>query len=129
MALSNEDLRQLISNLSQEERQQLFSQLKEQFDSTDTVKGEEPLSPPTKPTQKKITQKGNDGIHCCVYCGSARLKSHGVTSAGNQRYICKSCGKTFTENHGSAMRYSHIDNSKGHGFSAKYSLAVQAESK
>ena len=109
MALSNEDLRQLISNLSQEERQQLFSQLKEQFDSTDTVKGEKPLSPPTKPTQKKITKKGNDGIHCCVYCGSARLKSHGVTSAGNQRYICKSCGKTFTENHGSAIRYTHID--------------------
>ena len=54
-------------------------------------------------------QKGNDGMHCCIYYGSTRLKSHGVTSAGNQRYICKSCGKTFTENHGSAIRYSHID--------------------
>lgn len=107
MALSNEDLKQLISNLTQEEKQQLFSQLKEHLDNRNTE--QEPLSPTDKPKQKKITHKRNGAILSCVYCGSTRLKSHGVTSAGNQRYICKSCGKTFTENHGSAMRYSHID--------------------
>ncbi len=107
MALSNEDLKQLISNLTQEEKQQLFSQLKEHLDNRNTE--QEPPSPTDKPKQKKITHKRNGAILSCVYCGSTRLKSHGVTSAGNQRYICKSCGKTFTENHGSAMRYSHID--------------------
>ena len=110
MALSNETLEQIVSNLTPEEREQLFSQLGRQIqqDKKDISEGREPLSPSNKPKRTKDIY-GNDNIYSCVYCGSTKLKSHGVTSAGNQRYICKGCGKTFTENHGSAMRYSHID--------------------
>lgn len=111
MALSNETLEQIVSNLTPEEREQLFSQLGRQIkqDKKDISNGKEPLSPTNKTKQKKVTRKNNGDIISCVYCGSTRLKAHGITSAGNQRYICKDCGRTFTENHGSAMRYTHID--------------------
>ena len=110
MALSDETLEQIVSNLTPEEREQLFVQLGRQIqqDKKDISEGKKPLSPSNKPKRTKDIY-GNDNIYSCVYCGSTKLKSHGITSAGNQRYICKSCGKTFTENHGSAMRYSHID--------------------
>lgn len=106
MALSDETLEQIVSNLTPEEREQLFYQLGRQIgqDTTGIVNEKEPLSPTNLHEQKK-----DNTITHCVYCGSSRLKDHGFTSSGNQRYICKSCGKTFTENHGSAIRYSHLD--------------------
>lgn len=106
MALSDETLEQIVSNLTPEEREQLFYQLGRQIeqDTTGIVNEKELLSPTNQPKQKK-----GDTITHCVYCGSSRLKDHGFTSSGNQRYLCKDCGKTFTENHGSAIRYSHLD--------------------
>lgn len=100
MALSDETLEQIVSNLTPEEREQLFSQLGRQIeqDKSDIANGKEPLSPlspPTKPKQKKIIQKGNGEIHCCVYCGSTKLKSHGVTSAGNQRYMVRDFKRNY----------------------------------
>lgn len=99
MALSDETLEQIVSNLTPEEREQLFSQLSRQIeqDKSDIANGKEPLSPPTKPKQKKIIQKGNGEIHCCVYCGSTKLKSHGATSAGNQRYKTAETDEFYTE--------------------------------
>lgn len=99
MALSDETLEQIVSNLTPEEREQLFSQLGRQIeqDKSDIANGKEPLSPPTKPKQKKIIQKGNGEIHCCVYCGSTKLKSHGATSAGNQRYKTAETDEFYTE--------------------------------
>lgn len=32
----------------------------------------------------------------CPHCGGVYLRKQPKTTAGNQRYICKSCGKTFT---------------------------------
>lgn len=59
MALSDETLEQIVSNLTPEEREQLFSQLGKQIeqDKSDIANGKEPLSPTTKPKQKKIIQK------------------------------------------------------------------------
>lgn len=116
MALSDNVLQEIVSNLTPEEREQLFKQLGLQIkqDQKDIANGKEPLSPLNKPQPKSKPQRqqsSNAGgkIYCCVYCGSAKIKNHGVTSAGNQRYICKDCNRTFTENHGSALRYTHLD--------------------
>ncbi len=32
----------------------------------------------------------------CRHCGSSDIKKIGKTSVGVQRYICRSCGKSFT---------------------------------
>ena len=112
MALSDETLQQIVSNLTPEEREQLYKQLGLQIDKDqkDIAEGRQPQSPinkpKDKPTRKKTTLNGK--IYCCVYCGSARLKPRGETSAGNQCYFCRDCGKSFTENHGSALRYTHL---------------------
>lgn len=109
MALSQETLDQIVSNLSPEDRKLLFKQLGLQIEKDKDTPNPNPNPQPTRPKKSKPTVKPNGSIYCCVYCGSARIKTHGFTSAGNQRYICKDCGKSFTENHGSALRYSHID--------------------
>lgn len=109
MALSDETLQEIVSNLTPEDRQLLYKQLGIQIkiDKKDIKEGRIPQSPTTKP--KPVPIKNNEKVYCCVYCGSASIKKHGETSAGNQRYYCKDCEKTFTENHGSALRYTHID--------------------
>lgn len=63
MALSDETLEQIVSNLTPEEREQLFSQLGRQIeqDKSDIANGKESLSPPTKPKQKKIIQIWKNG--------------------------------------------------------------------
>lgn len=109
MALSDETLQEIVSNMSPEDRQLLYKQLGIQIekDKEDIKAGRIPQSPTNK---SRPIPNNNDGkIYCCVYCGSASIKRHGETSAGNQRYYCKDCEKSFTENHGSALRYTHID--------------------
>jgi|GEM_PF-1798258 len=34
----------------------------------------------------------------CPHCGKDKPKKHGVTSKGTQRYVCRSCTRTFIEN-------------------------------
>lgn len=55
MALSDETLEQIVSNLTPEEREQLFSQLGRQIqqDKKDISEGKEPLSPFNKPKRTK----------------------------------------------------------------------------
>lgn len=62
MALSDETLEQIVSNLTPEEREQLFLQLDRQIQQNkkDISEGKEPLSPTTKPKQKKVIQKEKD---------------------------------------------------------------------
>lgn len=43
-----------------------------------------------------------------MHCGSVSIKKHGKTTGGVQRYKCKDCGKTFTENYGLITHYSHL---------------------
>lgn len=59
MALSNETLEQIVSNLTPEEREQLFSQLGRQIkqDKKDISNGKEPLSPTNKTKQKRLPVK------------------------------------------------------------------------
>lgn len=104
MALTNEELQQILDNLTPEERKQLQSQLDRQI-KVDNI---------TNPTQSTNTKpkvkpkSDNSKVYCCPLCGSASYKKHGTTSTGMQRYICKDCGKTFSENYGDSLRYSHL---------------------
>lgn len=114
MALSDETLQEIVSNLTPEEREQLYAQLGLQItqDQKDIAEGRQPKSPITNPTtissQPTKPIKYDNDIYCCLYCGSARLKPRGFTSAMNQIYYCRDCKKSFTENHGSALKWTHL---------------------
>ena len=114
MALSDETLQEIVSNLTPEEREQLYAQLGLQItqDQKDIAEGRQPKSPITNPTtitsQPTKPIKYDNDIYCCLYCGSARLKPRGFTSAMNQIYYCRNCKKSFTENHGSALKWTHL---------------------
>ena len=45
---------------------------------------------------------------CCPYCDSTDIKKHGRTKNKLQRYYCKNCRKSFTENRGTDTYYSHL---------------------
>lgn len=62
---------------------------------------------PVKAT-RELEDKPQTTIECCVHCGSVAIKKHGKTKAGVQRYICKDCGKSFSENYGLITHYSHL---------------------
>ena len=47
-------------------------------------------------------------MYGCPLCGSVSYKKHGHTRNGMQRYRCKDCGKTFSENYGDSLRYTHL---------------------
>lgn len=104
MALTNEELQQILDNLTVEERKQLQSQLDRQIkvDNITTPTQSINTKSKVKPTQD------NSKVYYCPLCGSASHKKHGTTSTGMQLYIYKDCGKTFSENCGDILRYSHL---------------------
>ena len=103
MALTNEELQEIISGLSPEERKRLQKQLGIQIE-VDNITNITDTTTPDKPKRK--TPEGK--IYCCPHCGSADYKKNGFTDKGMQRYICKDCKKTFSENHGDSLRYTHL---------------------
>lgn len=52
--------------------------------------------------------KPHSSIDCCLHCGSVAIKKMGKTRAGMQRYKCRDCGKTFSENYGLITHYTHL---------------------
>ena len=106
MALTNEELQDIINGLSPEERKQLLSQLGRQVDIDNITNITDPVKPDEPPEPKRKTPEGK--IYCCVHCGSANYKKIGFTNKGLQRYLCKDCKKSFSENHGDSLRYSHL---------------------
>lgn len=97
MALTDKELQEFIDSLSTEELEQLQTQLKAKESSESSSD-----SPRVQP------QAGKSKLSCCPYCKSTHYKKHGCTSSGMQRYICKDCRKTFSENHGDSLRYTHL---------------------
>lgn len=57
---------------------------------------------------REMANKPKSVIECCLHCGSVAIKKHGTTKGGVQRYICKDCGKTFSENYGLITHYTHL---------------------
>lgn len=58
--------------------------------------------------KREYVQKPKSVIECCLHCGSIAIKKHGKTRGGVTRYICKDCGKTFSENYGLITHYTHL---------------------
>ena len=76
------------------------SKIKEQAENRVIVKEEIEKNFPIPEKLKVYEPKPQSEIYCCLHCGSTSFKKHGKTRSGVQRYICKDCGKTFSENYG-----------------------------
>lgn len=100
MALTNEELQDILGNLTPEEQKQLYHQLSRNISNTE----------PTTPIQsnKHPVSKENSKVYCCIKCGSANYKKNGYTSTGMQRYRCKDCNSSWSENYGDSLRYTHL---------------------
>ena len=100
MALTNEELQDILDNLTPEEQKQLYHQLSRNISNTE----------PTIPTKsnKHSVSKENSKVYCCIKCGSANYKKNGYTSTGMQRYRCKDCNSSWSENYGDSLRYTHL---------------------
>ena len=62
------------------------------------------------PNQKTPTENkdvGNNALECCPKCGSVHYKKH-CQKNGRQRYMCKDCGKTFSESNGTIFYHSRL---------------------
>ncbi len=104
MALTDNELQDIIDNLSPADRKKLLSQLGKQIDIDNIID----ITDNDKPANEEKRETPDGKIYCCPHCGSADYKKHGKTSKGLQRYICKDCRKTFSENHGDSLRYTHL---------------------
>ena len=100
MALTNEELQDILGNLTPEEQKQLYNQIGKSISNTE----------PTIPTKsnKHPVSKENSKVYCCIKCGSANYKKNGYTSTGMQRYRCKDCNSSWSENYGDSLRYTHL---------------------
>ena len=100
MALTNEELQDILSRLSEEEQRQLFKQLGKKFD--------EIIDKPDKPertlSNHKKVSKEDSKVYCCIKCGSTNYKKNGFTSTGMQRYRCNDCNGSWSENYGDSLR-------------------------
>ena len=106
MALTDTELQDIISRLSPEERKQLLSQLGRQVEVDDIAN---PTQATGERTQPKVKPKVDGSkVYCCPICGSASYRKHGTTRQGMKRYRCMDCGKTFSENYGDSLRYTHL---------------------
>ena len=72
MALTNEELQQILSGLSSEEQKALFEKLRQTYGDTPTP---QPHPKPTSSTSK---------VYCCIKCGSVNYKKNGYTHTGMQ---------------------------------------------
>ena len=73
----------------------------------------QPLSLPTTANTTIRTALPNSDkptymIDCCLHCGSTAINKIGKTKGGMQRYLCKDCHKSFSENYGLITHYSHL---------------------
>lgn len=96
MALTDTELQDIIDRLSPEDRKLLLSQLGRQVEVDKITNPTDATGEQTRPkTEPKVF---GSKVYCCPACDSATYKCHGTTRTGMQRYICKDCGKTFSEN-------------------------------
>lgn len=102
--------------MTSEQKEVLFARLKSEIGTHDKVciedKNFEKIVAESDPIKinvtRKMTDKPKSTIECCLHCGSVAIKKHGTTKGGVQRYICKDCGKTFSENYGLITHYTHL---------------------
>lgn len=102
--------------MTYEQKEVLFARLQVEISKHDKVCMEDKTSKkiivssdaPPKNDIRKVTDKSKSVIDCCLHCGSVAIKKHGTTKSGVQRYLCKDCGKSFSENYGLITHYTHL---------------------
>ena len=72
MALTNDELQDIIARLSPDERKQLLSQLGRQVE----------IDKISDPYESIPTESNNSKVYCCPVCGSSNYKKIGVTAKG-----------------------------------------------
>ena len=104
-----------IDRLTKDQKEVLYQRLKSELEGTrektsNTVglKIEDTVATKEISKVRIMADKPSSTVECCLHCGSVRIKKHGKTKGGITRYICKDCGKTFTENYGLITHYSHL---------------------
>lgn len=93
MALTDEELQAIVETLSGDECKQLLESLQARVNEGSA-----------KP---KSVSSWNTG--CCEKCGSINIKRNGRAINGKQRFRCKDCGTSWTDNSGSSLKYSHLN--------------------
>lgn len=101
-----------INNLTDTQKQVLYERLKSELPMTQPTPTQ-PLSLPTTANTTIRTALPNSDkptymIDCCLHCGSTAINKIGKTKGGMQRYLCKDCHKSFSENYGLITHYSHL---------------------
>lgn len=103
-----------LDNLTVEQKQVLFERLKSEVNKSSksiidtTAEIIDIINEPVQIVHREFTDKPKSVIECCLHCGSIRIKKHGTTKGGVQRYICKDCNKSFSENYGLITHYTHL---------------------
>ncbi len=83
MALSDEELQDIIERLSPEDRKQLLSQLGRRVEVDNIANPTNATGEKTKPKVEPKTDGSK--VYCCPICGSASYKKKGYTRQGMQR--------------------------------------------
>lgn len=96
MALTNEELQDILSRLSEEEQRQLFKKLGKKFD--DII--DKPDKPERTLSNHKPVSKEDSKVYYCIKCSSINYKKNGFTSTGMQCYSCNDCNSSWSENYG-----------------------------
>ena len=104
-----------LDRLTSDQKAVLFERLKLELDvpkkSVKTINNEKIESVNKESVTvrtRAMSNKPKSVIECCMHCGSIKIKKHGTTKGGVQRYICKDCGKSFSENYGLITHYTHL---------------------
>lgn len=95
------DIYEMFSELSQQDKQQLFGAIKDDLfpDKRTNI---------TQLVDDVREKRFSNGL-ACVHCGSLSLKRNGKYRS-RQRYLCKDCGKSFNDMSGSPLsgtKYAH----------------------
>ena len=101
-----------ISNLTDTQKQVLYERLKSELATQIQQQTDRPALPVATNTTIRTalpdSEKPKYIVECCPHCGSTAIKKIGKTKGGMQRYLCKDCHKSFSENYGLITHYSHL---------------------
>ena len=103
-----------IDKLNQDQKEVLYERLKSELEknkpSVEVISPTVSVTSTQKIIRRSISNetKPHSSIDCCLHCGSTNIKKIGKTKGGMQRFLCKDCHKSFSENYGLITHYTHL---------------------
>ena len=105
-----------IDRLTSEQKEVLYERLKAElskprqngieYENAEVISASKDTVKIIRP--RVLGDKPRSSVECCLHCGSIAIKKYGLTKGGVQRYRCKDCKKTFSENYGLITHYTHL---------------------